>query len=321
MNGKRLKAIGKLGLLFGIPLSAVLGLFGSGVYYGATNRHAVLSFERDWLKLDVEVPDPPQAADPQPADEPEDEALAEPESKPRPADPPPEARPEPELKRPVAVEPPPTREEPPASEALPETRVEPLQGDLAERFSLPITVQVKVLVAPELIDRHPGWIDYVQRTISQASRVYQKQFGIELELVALARWPIATEGMTAASLRDDLESRFREGADVLLGFTDAEFDADAVARADEGSPFNGAYAVVGPLAGAREHDAHLRTTLREIGRAFGAHDIVDADDPDWQAGSWMSYAQVSETQAPWIDGANRRRILERKDKPFQPERP
>jgi hypothetical protein len=318
MNVKRLKAISKLGLLFGIPLSLVLGLFGSGVYCGAQNRHAILSFERDWLKLDVEVPDPPE---PSPAEQPDGEPSGEKQPDAEPVEVPPA---KPATTEPRSDSPPePVRtpddpavvREPPAS--VPETRTDPLQGELADRFTVPITVQVKVLVAPELIDRQPAWIDYVQRTVSQANRVYQKQFGIELELVGVGRWPIATEGMSVAALRSDLESRSREGADILLGFTDEPLPGDP--HAVEVSAFNLAHGVVGATSGAREHDAHLRSTLREVSRMFGARDIADADDPDWQAGSWMSDAPVSDAQAPWIDGANRRRILERKDKPFTPE--
>jgi hypothetical protein len=33
----------------------------------------------------------------------------------------------------------------------------------------------------------------------------------------------------------------------------------------------------------------------------------------------MSYAPAHDGQAPWIDADNRKRVLERKDKPFAPE--
>jgi hypothetical protein len=107
---------------------------------------------------------------------------------------------------------------------------------------------------------------------------------------------------------------------VLLGFTLDELEG--IAPQGEGSAFNRAYAVVPvtPGTGGRRHDAHLRTTLREVGRVFGARDVVDPRDPAWEAGSWMSHAVVEEGQAPWIDGDNRRLILEHKDKPFEPER-
>jgi hypothetical protein len=327
MNVKRLKAIGKLGVLFGAPLALVLGLFGSGVYYGAKYRPELLGFERDWLGLDVQVPERPASDGPSEGPEkptgeaaPGDDDGANPsgEDPPKPDSPPVRETPTP---KPSEPQEPATTSVAPVE--LPETRAEPLEGDLAERFGLPITTHVKVLVAPELIDVQPEWIDYVQRTVSQASRIYSKQFGIELELVGINRWPIATEGLSAQALLEDLEHRSREGADVLLGFT-----LDSVERiprssdADE-SPFNRAYAVVPATSGTERsrHDAHLRTTLREVGRMFGARTIVDPEDPQWQAGSWMSHAVVAEGQAPWIDGGNRRRILERKDKPFEPEKP
>jgi hypothetical protein len=328
MNAKRFKAIAKLALLFGIPLSLVLGLFGSGVHCGVQNRHAILAFERDWLGLDVEVPDPPAAQDDADEVEPserktpaqEGDAAGEPGGSDAPRERPPERERDPVRERePVAVDPvEPSR--PPVAEA-PETRADPLEGDLAERFALPVTVHVKVLVAPELIDVQPEWIDYVQRIVSQTSRIYQKQFGIGIELVAVGRWPIATEGLSARVLLDDLARRPREGADVLLGFT-----LDTAREGpldDEASPFNRATTIVPatPGTGGRPHDAHLRTMLREVGHVFGARDIVDPEDPQWQAGSWMSHAAVGDGQAPWIDGDNRRRILERKDKPFQPEAP
>ena len=55
MNWKRVKAVGKLVLLFGTPLLVVLGLFGYGVYVGDLYRHGITSFEKEWLGLDVEV--------------------------------------------------------------------------------------------------------------------------------------------------------------------------------------------------------------------------------------------------------------------------
>ncbi|MBV1857790.1 MAG: hypothetical protein KUG77_05205 [Nannocystaceae bacterium] len=55
MNWKRIKAVGKLLLLFGTPFLVVLGLFGSGVYVGNFYRHGVTSFEKEWLGLDVDV--------------------------------------------------------------------------------------------------------------------------------------------------------------------------------------------------------------------------------------------------------------------------
>ncbi|MCA9705717.1 MAG: hypothetical protein KDK70_07710 [Myxococcales bacterium] len=57
MNRKRIFAIGKLVVLFGTPLALIFSLFSCGVYCGVNNRAGIARFERDWLGLDVEVPD------------------------------------------------------------------------------------------------------------------------------------------------------------------------------------------------------------------------------------------------------------------------
>jgi hypothetical protein len=202
----------------------------------------------------------------------------------------------------------------------PEPKTDPLEGPLAQRLATPVTVRVKVLVDQELMDQQPAWIDYVQRAVSQASNIYEKQFGIELELAGVMQWSVATAGMSADELLDDVRSRPREGADILLGFTARPLDDTSAGIADtpaENSPFNGAYGVVYAMPGHR--NAHVRTLLHEVAHLFGAGDITDPANADWVAGSWMSYAPVPETQAPWIDAANRARVLERKDKPFSPE--
>jgi hypothetical protein len=196
----------------------------------------------------------------------------------------------------------------------------PLQGELAQRLELPVTAHLKVLVDPELIAEDEAWIDYIQRTISRASHIYEEQFGITLELVAIGRWQVATAGMDALTLLADLKTRPREGADVLVGITNRPLDGGVSGRSESpigDSPFNGAHAVV--YATPSHPEPHLRTLLHELGHIFGAQDITDPRHPDWQAGSWMSYAPVHPGQAPWIDAGNRERILKRKDKPFAPE--
>lgn len=346
MNRKRILAIAKLVLLFGTPLALILALFGSGVYCGVENRAAITRFERDWLGLDVQVPDEPADAKPEAKPgtdakddtDPDGSPDAEPDAKPdasgdakAPADatgdakaPVPEPTPEqPPVTPPIAVVPP---GEPSTAGGVPvpvpalETRVDPLGDDLAARLRLPVVVKVKVLVDESVVAVHPDWIDYVQRTVSQASRVYEKQFGITLELSGVSRWTVATEGMRASALLDDLRGRPREGAEVLVGFTNRPFDGTTSGQADtplEGSAFNGAYGVVYATPGHRE--AHVRTLLHELAHMFGAKDVVDPAHPAYHGGSWMSYASVPETQDQWIDLENRRRVLDRKDLPFAPE--
>jgi hypothetical protein len=341
MNAKRIRAIAKLVLLFGTPVAVVLGLFSCGVYYGAKHRHAITSFEKEWFGLDVtvappwpgaeeaevkpEVPTKP-GSESTPARSPSGAEPAKPGTDaPEPrvvpvSDPPPPREPSPD--EPAAREPP--REPPPTDpivgEDEPEPRTDPLAGDLAQRLATPVTVRVKVLVDRELMEQQPAWIDHVQRTVSQASTIYDKQFGVQLRLAGVVEWAVATEGMSAEELLEDVRSRPREGADILLGFTNRPLDDHKAGIADTpepDNPFNGAYGVVYANRGHR--NPHLRTLLHEIAHLFGASDITDPEDSDWAAGSWMSYAPVPSNQAPWIDADNRARVLHRKDRPFRPE--
>ena len=345
MNRKRIFAIGKLVVLFGTPIALVLGLFSCGVYCGVDNRAAILSFEREWLGMDVALPEDESSAPAKPDDptkvadaktgeaktgepktgEPKtgEPKTGEPstETGEPPADPKtgttaaPDPDPNPDPATPPTTEPTPTTEPAP-----PLTRTDPLEGDLATRLALPVTVHIKVLVDDELITARPDWIDYVQRVVSSASQTYEKQFGISLTLTSVGRWPVSTAGMSADELLQDVRSRPREGNDILVGFTNRPWDDRTAGKADTPtpeSPFNGAYGVVYASPG-RAHP-HLRTLLHEVGHIFGALDITDPSEAAFRAGSWMSYAASRDTDAPWIDADNRRRILERKDMPFMPE--
>ena len=343
MNRKRIIAIGKLVLLFGTPLAVVLGLFTCGVYYGVQHRTGITRFERDFLGLDVEVPGEPapapevEATDDAKGKAPDDAKTPDaktsdakapddaktPDAK-TPDDaktpPPPEPVPTPVEPAPVVV-PPPTTGGVPAPLPPPTTRVDPLEEPLATRLRDSAVVRVKVLVDPSFVDEHPDWIDAVQRTVSRASRIYQEQLGISLELAGVGRWAVAPEGMGTAELLADLRQHPREGADVLLGLTSRPFDGMLVGSdtPEPGAPFNGTHAVVYATVGHR--DGHLRTLLHEVSHLLGAADVVDPADPAHIAGSWMSFASVPETQAAWLDPTNRQRILERKDLPFSPDAP
>jgi len=358
MNRKRVIALAKLGILFGGPIALILGLFSCGVYCGHTSRVGILEFERDWLGMDVEVPsggdDDDEAADKKGdeddkakdkakdkekekkgdededdgdsdqdgnannkkspktkdagEDGDEDEAKA-PATKPVPAAPPPQAPP-------GVVVPPAEVEDPgPAVEVDPD-----LDSDLAALFDMPLTVRVKVLVDQELISARADWIDYVQRTVSQASMIYQEQFGITLELSAVGRWPVATAGMDSGQLLEDLRTRPQESADVVIGFTGRPLDEHVSGKAEtpqQDSAFNGRVALV--YGNARSQRPHLRTLLHEVSHLFGSKDITDRSDPNWLRKSWMSYAPVTDSERAWIDARNRKRILQSKGRPFPPQ--
>jgi hypothetical protein len=313
MNSARLKAIGKLLLVLGAPIGFVFALFGSGVYCGVQNRYEITSFERDVFGLDVEVPEKPPEA-------PADSAPAPPSPTTPPATTTPSPTPAVQPSVPTPTPTPAPQPTPPAVDE-PAPKVDPLASDLAARLALPVKVRVKVLVDDDLVAEHEDWIDYVQRTVSKASRVYEEQFGIQLELAGVARWPVAAKGMRVDALLDDLRTRPREGSDILLGMTARALDEGTISGQAEtptsASPFNGAHGIVYAVPDMRE--PHLRTLLHEVGHMFGALDITDSSDASWQAGSWMSYAPAADGQAPWIDAENRKRVLERKDKPFAPD--
>jgi hypothetical protein len=319
MNRARLLAIGKLLLLLGIPSGLVLSLFGAGVHCGVTHRGAITGFERDVLGLDVEVPKAPESKVPEskvpeakvPEAKVPEAKVVTPEAKA------PEASAKTQPKPPEA-KPPEAKPPEPAPPAV--TTTDPLAGDLAARLAMPVRVRVKVTVDDELIAAHPDWIDYVQRTVAAASQVYEQQFGITLELAGVTRWSVVTAGLSADQLLSELKTHGRDGCDVMVGMTARPLDGSISGEAETPLPasaFNGAYGIVYAVPGARE--PHLRTLLHEVGHMFGALDITDSGDPAWQAASWMSYAPVRDGQVPWIDAANRRRVLERKDKPFAPE--
>ncbi len=334
MNWKRIKAVGKLLLLFGTPLLVVLGLFGSGVYVGNLYRHGVTSFEKEWLGLDIEVAPPHPGDDDSEEKDASDDSSDEKDDSEKKDDPDddsekkeddaghdkderpdePDVKPEP-VPEPAALTPPPV--EPPSPPLAP--LVDPLEGALAGRLGVPVTVEVKVLVDDTLIEQHPDWIDYVQRTLSEASSIYEKQFGVTLELASVGRWGVPTAGMSSGELLEDVEARPREAAHLIVGFTGRPLDDRTSGKAftpPEDGPYNGSAAVV--YATRQRRNAHLRGLLHEVGHLFGALDITDPSAPGYKSGSWMSYAPVAPGQAPWIDPSNRSRVLARKDKPFAP---
>lgn len=185
-------------------------------------------------------------------------------------------------------------------------------------MGLPVRVTVKVLVDRELIATEADWIAYVQRLVSRASAVYEHNFGIELALYGVSTWDVATRGVRAEALLEDVRARPREGAQLLIGLTSRPYDADIAGQGDlpgADSPINGAYAVV---YAARHHDVpHLMTMLHEIGHIFGALDIPEGHAETARA-SFMNARLVGETTSPWIDPDNRRRIIARKALPFAP---
>lgn len=308
MTASRLKSLIKLSLLLGTPVALLLGLFGGGVYCGHNNRAAILGFERDWLGMDVVVPGAPAKVETPKVVEPtktvETPKTETPKVEPAKVEP---AKVEPAKVEPAKVEPAPV----PAAlvavtDPVPLTLAPPLPlpDDLHARLAEPVRVRVKVLVDPELVDRRPDWIAYVQRHVAWASQVLESQIGVRLELRGVVVWS-SPAGGDANALLADLQDRPRDGADVLLGLGGrlGEFAMPPAA-----SDSNLGFALVPANPASRA--PHLRGLLQAIGRSLGADVVVDPI-------SFMADVTIADSQPLGLDAASRRRLLERKSLPFE----
>lgn len=308
MTSSRLKSLGKLALLLGVPVALLIGLFGAGVHCGFQHRVAILGFERDWLGMKVEVPAPgPGPSEPAPVvaaePAPPTPARVDPPVAPVPA--PPVATPEPR---------PDTQPEPtPGPAALvavsePSPLVIagplPLPADLQPRLAERVRVRVKVLVDAELVERRPDWIAYAQRHVAWASQVLEQQVGVHLELRGVVAWP-GPGGRDAAALLADLHNRERDGVDLLIGLSSGTFVAGPAPAIGEAA--NLGFVLAGANPGSRA--PHLRGMLRAIGEAFGATPMIGP-------GTFMGDVVIHDRSPIDLDADNRRRILERKGLPF-----
>ena len=317
MASSRIKSLTKLALLLGAPIALLFALFGSGVYCGHANRAVILGFERDWLGMDVAVPAPPPtpALTPTPAPTPTPPATV---ATPAPTPPANTPLPTENAVTPAAVTP--SAVTPLGEPALvtvrdpiPLTVLPPatLPSDLDARLREPVRVRVTVLVDPELVDRRPDWIAYAQRNIAWASQVLETQIGVHLELRGVLVWPEPPRaGLTA--LVAALEQRPRDGADLVLGFSERSFAGAPMLTA--GTDHNLGHALVQASPGSRA--PHLRGLLHAVGQALGAHAIRDAASEPWRSGSFMGDVLAPDTQAITLDDASRQRLLERKSLPF-----
>ena len=325
MASSRIRSLTKLALLLGVPIALLLGLFGGGVYCGHTNREAILGFERDWLGMEVTLPVKPEPVKPEPV-------------KPEPVKPEP-VKPEPVMTEPVKTEPvktepvktEPVKTEPVApvvdvaptpvapvlvevTDPVPVTVAPslPLPDDLRARLAEPVRVRVKVLVDPELVDRRPDWIAYVQRHVAWASQVLEAQIGVRLELRGVVVWA-NPEGTSVDAQLADLQARPRDGTDLLLGLSSRGFTGvPPITTAPES---NARYALVPVNPASRA--PHLRGMLYAVGQALGAPAVTDATTEAWLAGSFMADRRGPDSQAITLDADSRRRLLERKSLPFQ----
>jgi hypothetical protein len=314
-----------LNLTWKIGFAALLcGLVGWGIYLGDQHRSAVLGFERDYLgikpsTLEAESLVPPVMPLPNnqiaqaspPASPPQTVVL--PSASPLPAQ---DWKPA-QLPQQNAL--PETKNFATAFEAVSTPPSAVVPRDPMGSLTVPIAIRAKVLVDDRFANANPDWISYVQRTMSAAAQTFRLNFGIDLLLVGVGRWPDTLDGLDVDALYARLRHSRREGADILLGFVADRLGAYGYSkgRSTEDSPFNSAYGLVGMTPGS--DPIHLRGVLRSIGYLLGATDVADPNSESYRLGSWMSESPVMTGRTFWIDLDNRSRILASKSKPFIPE--
>lgn len=303
MSAARLKSLGKLAVLIGLPVAFVVGLFGAGVYVGHGHRTAILSFERDWLGLDVVVPGEPSRPAPpdKPEPKPEVAPTPKPEVTPEPAKPEPskpDTTPEPAKPTPTP-EPAKPVEAPRGLDSIPVAVADPapLPPELQARLGEPLKIRIKVVVDDEVFDRRSDWIDYVERHVRWASQVLLRQIGVELELRGVIARPMTWSSGQAAFA--DLEAVGSDGADLVLGLGGRTIRTPV--QAGPTTAKNQASTAIAFSSDPTSPAPHLRGLLRAVTQAMGS-DPIAAD---------------SETIAFSVE--ERRILLERKHLPFTPE--
>ena len=341
MAKSRALIITKLALLIGLPVAAIAGLFGFGVYWGDAHRTTVLELERDWLKMDVEVP----ASTGTPDAGATGATGATGAKKPplggllgasgseaatgahAPTGSPPAATgatgtaaatgtaptpPSPDAGTPAPSE---------SSIHYPVAAAPQIPGDLRSAYARARSLSVKVLVDHAYVQAHPEWMRDVEDLVSGASRSYSTLFGVQLSVYGVVQWDVPAQGFTAEQLHADLETRPREGADLLLGITGRPVGPERhngwSKRPEDERRINSAYSVV--FDDPAKPGLTYRALLHEFAHLFGAVDASDANSEAWRAGSFMSYASVPADAAPFIDEDNLRRVLQRKTLPIESE--
>lgn len=322
MTQSRTKALLKLSLLLGIPLLIMFLLFCSGVYLGVRYQVPILRFERDWLKLDVVVPDVPipttddvkdvKSDPPTPISTVNEETsppvviAASKEEKP-------EEPIEKEEKQTPAVEhttaP---KHELRAAKPVPLTLTlpEPLPSELNAVRVRPLNLKVQALVDPTIVATNPDWITEIQQTLTWASQIFESQFGISLEIYGIMQWSGINDEMTREDLLAKIQPKIAEEADLVLAFHAREREYQQQADGVNGTAKAASSAVV--FAQSDSQAPYLRSLLYELSALLGASPITQNDSEEFQAGSWMTVAQFSDRQPLWMDASNRRHILEHK---------
>ena len=160
-SSRRLRAVGKLTALLGLPLALVGAIFGGGLYFGATHAYRVEVLEARFLGF----PEPARA---RPA-EPEQPTDTQPSVDTETPQASPDAAPEPQAELVERLEPQPAPAKPKTSAGLEVAKVEPIGEELRAKFDARREVHVKIMLDPALAAAREDWPSYTNELFTAVS--------------------------------------------------------------------------------------------------------------------------------------------------------
>jgi hypothetical protein len=320
-RSRRLRVIGRLTALVGVPGFILFTIFTSGVFFGASRSYRVLVLEAEYLGLehpdaalagaesgmepatpgDSEQPPTEQAApgeQPQPGEQTKPGEQQKPGEQPKPGE---QTKPGEQPEQP----------QPNAQPGLPVAIADPVGPELRTPFEQRLVVRVKLMVDPSLVVAREDWLTYAASLIDTTRSSFAVLFGIEVQLQGIVIWDIANVSGGAEALLADLAGREREGADVILGLVaqpePEDFEPKLWTDAEHGD-----HTLV--YANLRQSDRYHRNLLRTLAGLLGAAPTTDSAAK--QLGSFMSDAETAPGTPPVIDPDNRRLVITSKGRPF-----
>jgi hypothetical protein len=320
-RSRRLRVIGRLTALVGVPGLILFTIFASGVFLGASRSYRVQVLEAQLFGLEhpdaalalAEAPPEPPTPDVTEPEPPKTGEQPAPDEQPKPGEQPKSGEQPKPSEQPKPGEQPKSGEQPvPSAEpGLPVAIADPVGPELRTPFEQRLVVRVKLMVDPSLVVAREDWLTYATTLIDAARASFAVLFGVEVQLQGIVIWDAVNVSGGPEALLADLAGREREGADVILGLVaqpEPEGFEPKMWTGDE----HGDHALV--YADLRQSDRYHRAVLRMLAGLLGA--VPTTDSAAKQQGSFMSDAEPPAGTPPVIDPDNRRLVITNKGRPF-----